>query len=131
MAFQEQFGLRPLEGYGCTECSPAVTLNAPDFRSAGFHQVGGKRGKIGLPLPGTSVRILEPPQHGRLTIVNGQGFTSFARENQRYDCNLRKSDGTLVFYEPESGFAGEDSVTLDIIYPTGQSSRQRYAIDVR
>lgn len=58
-AFEEQFGLRPLEGYGCTECSPAVTLNAPDFRSAGFHQVGGKRGKIGHPLPGTSVRILD------------------------------------------------------------------------
>jgi len=36
-----------------------VTLNAPDFRSAGFHQVGGKRGKIGHPLPGTSVRILD------------------------------------------------------------------------
>src|SRR6185503_1618938 len=27
--------------------------------SAGFHQVGGKRGKIGHPLPGTSVRLLD------------------------------------------------------------------------
>jgi acyl-[acyl-carrier-protein]-phospholipid O-acyltransferase/long-chain-fatty-acid--[acyl-carrier-protein] ligase len=58
-AFEEQFGLRPLEGYGCTECSPAVTLNAPDFRSAGFRQVGGKRGKIGHPLPGVCVRIVD------------------------------------------------------------------------
>lgn len=79
----------------------------------------------------TSVRVLEPPQHGKLTVENGQGFTGFAKENQRYDCNMRKSDGTLVFYEPELGFTGNDAITLDIIFPTGQSARQRYAIDVR
>src|SRR6185369_14598749 len=50
-AFEEQFGIRPLEGYGCTECSPAVALNTQDFRAAGFMQVGSKRGKIGHPLP--------------------------------------------------------------------------------
>ena len=79
----------------------------------------------------TSVRILEPPQHGKLTIENGRAFTGFAKENQRYDCNMRKSGGTLVFYDPEPGFAGNDTITLDIIFPTGQSSRQRYAIDVK
>jgi acyl-[acyl-carrier-protein]-phospholipid O-acyltransferase/long-chain-fatty-acid--[acyl-carrier-protein] ligase len=36
-----------------------VTVNAPDFRSAGFHQIGGKRGSIGHPLPGISVRIVD------------------------------------------------------------------------
>jgi acyl-[acyl-carrier-protein]-phospholipid O-acyltransferase/long-chain-fatty-acid--[acyl-carrier-protein] ligase len=59
-AFEEQFGLRPLEGYGCTECSPAVSVNTHDFRSAGFRQIGAKRGKIGHPLPGMSVRIVDP-----------------------------------------------------------------------
>jgi acyl-[acyl-carrier-protein]-phospholipid O-acyltransferase/long-chain-fatty-acid--[acyl-carrier-protein] ligase len=59
-AFEEQFGIRPLEGYGCTECSPVVAVNTPDFRSAGFRQVGSKRGKIGQPLPGICVRIVEP-----------------------------------------------------------------------
>jgi acyl-[acyl-carrier-protein]-phospholipid O-acyltransferase/long-chain-fatty-acid--[acyl-carrier-protein] ligase len=59
-AFEEQFGLRPLEGYGCTECAPAVAVNTPDFRSAGFRQVGAKRGKIGHPVPGVSVCIVDP-----------------------------------------------------------------------
>ena len=58
-AFEERFGLRPFEAYGCTECSPAVAVNTHDFRSAGFRQVGVKRGKIGHPLPGLSVRIVD------------------------------------------------------------------------
>ncbi len=59
-AFEDQFGIHPLEGYGCTECAPVVAVNTPDFRSAGFRQVGAKRGKIGHPLPGISVRIVDP-----------------------------------------------------------------------
>ncbi|MBI5687907.1 MAG: MFS transporter [Verrucomicrobia bacterium] len=59
-AFEDRFGIRPLEGYGCTECSPAVTVNTRDFRAAGFRQVGAKRNTIGHPLPGVSVRIVDP-----------------------------------------------------------------------
>jgi acyl-[acyl-carrier-protein]-phospholipid O-acyltransferase/long-chain-fatty-acid--[acyl-carrier-protein] ligase len=59
-AFEDRFGIRPLEAYGCTECSPAVTVNTRDFRAAGFRQVGAKRGKIGHPLPGISIRIVDP-----------------------------------------------------------------------
>jgi acyl-[acyl-carrier-protein]-phospholipid O-acyltransferase / long-chain-fatty-acid--[acyl-carrier-protein] ligase len=60
LAFEDRFGLRPLEGYGCTECSPVVAVNTKDFRATGVHQVGAKRGRIGHPLPGVSVRIVDP-----------------------------------------------------------------------
>jgi acyl-[acyl-carrier-protein]-phospholipid O-acyltransferase/long-chain-fatty-acid--[acyl-carrier-protein] ligase len=60
LAFEDHFGIRPMEGYGCTECSPVVAVNTPGFRAADFRQVGAKRGSIGHPLPGMSIRIVDP-----------------------------------------------------------------------
>jgi acyl-[acyl-carrier-protein]-phospholipid O-acyltransferase/long-chain-fatty-acid--[acyl-carrier-protein] ligase len=59
-AFEEKFGLRPMEGYGCTECSPVVTCSTHDFRATGFRQAGSRRSSIGQPLPAVSVRIVDP-----------------------------------------------------------------------
>jgi acyl-[acyl-carrier-protein]-phospholipid O-acyltransferase / long-chain-fatty-acid--[acyl-carrier-protein] ligase len=59
LAFEDIIGIRPLEGYGCTECSPVVTVNSRDFRAPGFRQVGARRGKIGHPLPGVSVKVVD------------------------------------------------------------------------
>jgi acyl-[acyl-carrier-protein]-phospholipid O-acyltransferase / long-chain-fatty-acid--[acyl-carrier-protein] ligase len=59
-AFEDRFGIRPLEGYGCTECAPVVSVNRTDFRAAAFRQVGAKRGTIGHPLPGITVKIVDP-----------------------------------------------------------------------
>lgn len=59
-SFEDHFGIRPLEGYGCTECSPVVAVNTYDFRAAYFRQVGAKRGTIGHPLPGIGVQIIDP-----------------------------------------------------------------------
>lgn len=77
-AFEDRFGLRPYEAYGTTECSPAVAINVPGFRAAGFYQVGSKRAHIGHPLPGVTVRIadtetFEPLPSGRegLLLVKG------------------------------------------------------------
>ncbi len=59
-AFEDRFGIRPLEGYGTTECSPAVAVSVPDFRAPGFYQPGSRRGFVGQPLPGVAVRIVDP-----------------------------------------------------------------------
>jgi len=71
-AFEDHFGIRPLEGYGCTECSPVVSVNLADFRAASFRQVGAKRGSIGHPLPGITVKIIDPDT-GRPLGINEPG----------------------------------------------------------
>ncbi|HKD30859.1 MAG TPA: DUF3857 domain-containing transglutaminase family protein [Xanthobacteraceae bacterium] len=79
----------------------------------------------------TAVRILAQPAHGTLAVENGQGFTSYAKDNQRYECNTRKTDGTFVFYEPKSDYTGTDSMALYIIYPSGGAQTRHYSIEVK
>jgi len=59
-AFEDHFGIRPLEGYGATECAPAIALSTLDYRAPGFYQPGSRRGFVGQPLPGVSLRIVDP-----------------------------------------------------------------------
>ena len=60
LAFEDTFGIRPIEGYGATECSPVIATNALDFRAPGYYQAGTRRGSVGQPLPGVAVRIVDP-----------------------------------------------------------------------
>lgn len=77
-AFADRFGIRPVQGYGCTECAPVVAVSAPGYRAAGFYQAGTRRGSVGRPLPGVSVRIVDPetkaplpPGEAGLVLVRG------------------------------------------------------------
>jgi acyl-[acyl-carrier-protein]-phospholipid O-acyltransferase/long-chain-fatty-acid--[acyl-carrier-protein] ligase len=72
-AFEDHFGIRPLEGYGCTECSPVVSVNTADFRAASFRQTGAKRGSIGHPLPGIVLRTIDP-ETGAVQSTNQPGL---------------------------------------------------------
>ncbi|MEQ8788033.1 MAG: MFS transporter [Pirellulaceae bacterium] len=57
-AFEEKFGVRPVEGYGTTELSPLVSVNVPPARSDNF-QVDRKEGTVGRPVPAVSAKVLD------------------------------------------------------------------------
>ncbi len=103
-AFEEKFGIEPMEGYGCTELSPIVSINLPDYRQEGVRQKSQKRGKIGLPLPGIAVRILNPETYEPVD-VNEDG--------------LMQVKGPNVM----QGYLGRDDLTHEVIqdgwYSTG------------
>ena len=58
--FEATFGIRPLEGYGATECSPVIAVGTVDHREPGFYQAGHRRGAVGQPLPGIALRVVDP-----------------------------------------------------------------------
>jgi acyl-[acyl-carrier-protein]-phospholipid O-acyltransferase/long-chain-fatty-acid--[acyl-carrier-protein] ligase len=104
LQFEDIFGIRPLEGYGCTECAPVVAVNGRDFRAPGFRQVAARRGTIGHPLPGVSVRIVDPETHALLPL---------------------KTPGMLLVKGPNvmQGYLGRPDKTTDVLkdgwYTTG------------
>ncbi|MFY7817768.1 MAG: AMP-binding protein [Akkermansiaceae bacterium] len=69
-AFEEKFGIRPHEGYGLTETSPATNLNLPDLPSPqGFPVIPSARsGSVGAMLPGIALRITNPATEKPITI---------------------------------------------------------------
>jgi acyl-[acyl-carrier-protein]-phospholipid O-acyltransferase/long-chain-fatty-acid--[acyl-carrier-protein] ligase len=88
--FQRKFDVEPLEGYGCTELSPAVAANLPDQWHAGYRQIHNRRGSIGRPLPGVATRVVHPetreplpPGQGGLLLVYGANVMKgyFGRED--------------------------------------------------
>jgi acyl-[acyl-carrier-protein]-phospholipid O-acyltransferase/long-chain-fatty-acid--[acyl-carrier-protein] ligase len=54
--FEARFGVRPLEGYGCTELSPVVSSNLPDIAESGFVQERNHPGTVGQPIYGVCVK---------------------------------------------------------------------------
>ena len=124
-AFEDKFGIKPVEGYGVTECAPVIAVNCPDFRASGFYQPASRRNTVGQPLPGVSVRIVDidssellpPGKPGMLWVkgpnvmsgyLNRDDLTSTVLRNGWYvtgDIAVLDEDGFLTITDRLSRFS--------------------------
>ncbi len=58
-AFEQKFGIRPVEGYGTTETSPLISANIPHSRAFGDPADSARPGTVGKPAPGVRVRLID------------------------------------------------------------------------
>lgn len=95
LEIQNKLGLTPLEGYGLAETSPVISCNVPDDVKLpdGRTVPGTKLGTVGLPVPGTVIRIsdlssketLPANKEGEITVQGPQvmiGYLNKPAETQ-------------------------------------------------
>ncbi len=81
-AFEEKFGVRPQEGYGLTETSPATNVNLPDLEPErdSIALPSSRPGSVGQMLPGMAIKITDPATDKEVPL-NQQGIIWFKGAN--------------------------------------------------
>jgi len=123
-AFEEKFGIRPIEGYGTTELSPVAAVNLPESRAVTPDKKAGLReGSVGKPLPGVSVRVvsledgsvLETNEPGMIQVAGPNVMTGYLKQPEMTAKVLRDS-----WYETgDLGYIDDDG----FVFITGRQSR--------
>ncbi|WP_156629444.1 hypothetical protein [Methylobacterium sp. Leaf85] len=82
-------------------------------------------------LGGTAVNIIDSPHNGEIYVQQNRDYPSYPTTNTRSRCNLQKVPVTQLFYTPNPGFRGDDTVIVELITPLGDVLRERFNISVR
>ncbi|MGA2492128.1 MAG: hypothetical protein ABSF67_04170 [Roseiarcus sp.] len=75
------------------------------------------------------VRVLSGPSSGTIRIVQRADYSHFTGNFEQ--CNTRKISGESVYYTPQKGFTGSDSVQLDVFFPAGVERTAGFTITVK
>ncbi|AYF32662.1 acyl-[ACP]--phospholipid O-acyltransferase [Vreelandella alkaliphila] len=106
------------KGYGATETAPVASVNLPDSLGAHYQtiQQGSKAGTVGMPLPGTSFKIVEPEsfaeqptgEAGMILISGPQVMQGYLNDPKRTAAAIKELDGQRWFVTGDKGFIDED-----------------------
>jgi acyl-[acyl-carrier-protein]-phospholipid O-acyltransferase/long-chain-fatty-acid--[acyl-carrier-protein] ligase len=121
-AFRQKFGLIVHDGYGTSETTPVATINAPDvLNPLDMHvQQGRKPGTVGLPLPGSALRIVHPEtfndlphgETGRILIGGTQVMQGYLGRDDLTAKAVIEADGIRWFVTSDRGRLDEDGFLI-------------------
>ncbi len=116
--FRAKFGKEIYEGYGATETTPVAGVNIPDvlMQDSWRVQIGNKLGTIGLPLPGSSFRIVDPDsfemlesgEEGMILIGGTQIMKGYIGEEEKTASVIKEIDGIRWYVTGDKGRLDED-----------------------
>ena len=111
--FQLKFNKRIFEGYGATETTPVASVNVPDAVDTEDWriQVGQSEGSVGMPLPGTSFKIIDPEtreelplgEDGMICISGNQVMLGYLEDHDRTDAVIFEEDGMRWYITGDKG----------------------------
>lgn len=117
-AFKLKFNKEVYEGYGATETTPVAAVNLPDALDTTHWQVqqGGKPGTVGLPLPGSSCKIVDPEtleelptgSDGLILIGGCQVMLGYLGDPQRTEAAIVEQDGVRWYKTGDKGHLDKD-----------------------
>ena len=109
-SFRELTGLSIIEGYGCTEMSPIVSLNLPkDFLAVG--REAGPEGSIGVAMPGIAARIVDVDS-GKLLEAGKEGLLQLKSASVMLGY-LDDPDATAAAMTPDGWYNTNDVASMD------------------
>ena len=115
--FKKKFEKDILEGYGTTETSPVAACNLPDCLSpTGSVQLGHKAGTVGMPIPGTVIKIVDPDnfkelknQEEGMVIISGiQVMKGYLKDSLKTSQVLKRIDGKVYYVTGDKGKVDKD-----------------------
>ena len=116
--FKEKFGHDIYESYGATETTPVVSCNIPDvlMLDSWKPQIGQKVGTVGLPLPGSALRIVDPEtferletgENGMILIGGTQIMKGYKNDPERTASVIKEIDGIVWYVSGDIGHLDED-----------------------
>lgn len=117
-AFKLKFNKDIFEGYGATETTPVASVNVPDELDVSSWKVqrGTKTGTVGMPLPGTSFRIVDPDtletlpanEDGLILIGGNQVMLGYLDDPERTAAAVVTIDGRRWYKTGDKGHIDTD-----------------------
>ncbi|WP_425263342.1 acyl-[ACP]--phospholipid O-acyltransferase [Vibrio owensii] len=118
MMFESKFNKPIYEGYGCTETTPIACINVPDHLDKNYWNVhvGQKRGTVGMAVPGTTIRVVDPEtmktlpagEDGLILIGGHQIMAGYLKQPEKTSEAVCEMDGIRFYKTGDKGHVDVD-----------------------